>query len=300
MGRRGRAQPAGLARGVPHSVLAAALQGRLRRTRSALRVVRTVAHVNETSTWPLLARSASGYVSSFGELQGRRRSRPAEEARADALRRSRRSTTAPVAARQPARRARPIRTPSAGLDLKYQVAPGLTLTGTINPDFGQVEADPAVVNLGAFETFFSGAPAVLRRRLRQLRVQHRLQRRRLHGPLLFAPHRPLAASRSWTRPTDGYASQPANTTIYRRREADGPRRQVLDRRAERGDGARGRAHRVEAPSLDAIDVGRRAGDQLLGRRARAASSPTTRGWLHAHEHEPPADRRAARSCRAPP
>ena len=33
-------------------------------------IVRTVAHTNETSTWPLLARSASGYVSSFGDLRG--------------------------------------------------------------------------------------------------------------------------------------------------------------------------------------------------------------------------------------
>jgi hypothetical protein len=33
-------------------------------------VTRTVARANETSTWPLLARSASGYVSSFGELRG--------------------------------------------------------------------------------------------------------------------------------------------------------------------------------------------------------------------------------------
>jgi hypothetical protein len=44
---------------------------------------------------------------------------------------------------------------SLGVDLKYALRPGLTLTGTINPDFGQVEADPAVVNLSAFETFFS-------------------------------------------------------------------------------------------------------------------------------------------------
>ncbi len=43
---------------------------------------------------------------------------------------------------------------SVGLDLKYAVTPGLTLTATANPDFGQVEADPAVVNLDAFETFF--------------------------------------------------------------------------------------------------------------------------------------------------
>jgi hypothetical protein len=40
------------------------------------------------------------------------------------------------------------------LDLKYALRPGLTLTATANPDFGQVEADPAVVNLDAFETFF--------------------------------------------------------------------------------------------------------------------------------------------------
>src|SRR2546422_5843110 len=30
----------------------------------------------------------------------------------------------------------------------------LTLNATVNPDFGQVEVDPAVVNLSAFETFF--------------------------------------------------------------------------------------------------------------------------------------------------
>ncbi len=43
----------------------------------------------------------------------------------------------------------------AGLDLRYGLPRGLTLTATINPDFGQVEVDPAVVNLSAFETFFS-------------------------------------------------------------------------------------------------------------------------------------------------
>jgi hypothetical protein len=42
----------------------------------------------------------------------------------------------------------------AGLDLKYRVSSNLSLDGTINPDFGQVEVDPAVVNLTAFETFF--------------------------------------------------------------------------------------------------------------------------------------------------
>ncbi|MFN0181349.1 MAG: DUF5916 domain-containing protein [Gemmatimonadales bacterium] len=43
---------------------------------------------------------------------------------------------------------------SGGVDLKYGLTSDLTLDATINPDFGQVEADPAVVNLSAFETFF--------------------------------------------------------------------------------------------------------------------------------------------------
>src|SRR5438105_418131 len=41
-----------------------------------------------------------------------------------------------------------------GGDLKYRVASNLTLDATVNPDFGQVEADPGVLNLTAFETFF--------------------------------------------------------------------------------------------------------------------------------------------------
>ena len=41
-----------------------------------------------------------------------------------------------------------------GLDLKYGLGGGLTLDATLNPDFGQVEVDPAVVNLSDFETFF--------------------------------------------------------------------------------------------------------------------------------------------------
>ncbi len=40
---------------------------------------------------------------------------------------------------------------SAGADVKVGLPSGLTLTATLNPDFGQVEADPAVVNLSAFE-----------------------------------------------------------------------------------------------------------------------------------------------------
>jgi hypothetical protein len=43
---------------------------------------------------------------------------------------------------------------SAGVDVKYRATSNLTLDATINPDFGQVEVDPAVINLGVYETFF--------------------------------------------------------------------------------------------------------------------------------------------------
>jgi hypothetical protein len=43
---------------------------------------------------------------------------------------------------------------NAGLDLKTALSNNLTMNATVNPDFGQVEVDPAVVNLSAYETFF--------------------------------------------------------------------------------------------------------------------------------------------------
>jgi hypothetical protein len=43
---------------------------------------------------------------------------------------------------------------AVGLDAKYGLSSNVTLDATVNPDFGQVEVDPAVVNLSAFETFF--------------------------------------------------------------------------------------------------------------------------------------------------
>lgn len=42
----------------------------------------------------------------------------------------------------------------AGTDLRIGIGPSVTLSATVNPDFGQVEADPAVLNLSIFESFF--------------------------------------------------------------------------------------------------------------------------------------------------
>lgn len=116
-------------------------------------VVREVARLNETSTWPLLAKSASGYVSSFGSLTGLTGGR--SQKRLELV-----PYTVAQLATEPGEEGNPLQNTtdpgaSIGLDLKYAVTPALTFTATVNPDFGQVEADPAVVNLSAFETFFS-------------------------------------------------------------------------------------------------------------------------------------------------
>jgi hypothetical protein len=43
---------------------------------------------------------------------------------------------------------------NAGADIKYNLTSNLTLDATLNPDFGQVEVDPATLNLSAYETFY--------------------------------------------------------------------------------------------------------------------------------------------------
>ena len=45
-------------------------------------------------------------------------------------------------------------TQAIGMDVKYGITSNLTLDATVNPDFGQVEADPAELNLTVFESFF--------------------------------------------------------------------------------------------------------------------------------------------------
>ncbi len=106
----------------------------------------------ETSFWQFIPRDASGLVHCFGELRG-----------LDGLRPQRQVELTPYSVgRTRAFRAEPgnpFATGSrsslfGGLDGKVGVTSDLTLDFTIYPDFGQVEADPSVVNLTAFETYY--------------------------------------------------------------------------------------------------------------------------------------------------
>jgi len=103
---------------------------------------------NERIAWPLFRQSAAGLVSQFIEVAG-----------FDDLEAPRRLEAAPYVVTKNVQRMENgtrgrAQEFSVGADLKYRVATNLTLDATINPDFGQVEADPGVLNLTAYETFF--------------------------------------------------------------------------------------------------------------------------------------------------
>jgi hypothetical protein len=117
-------------------------------------IVRNVPARNEVSYWRLVSRRQTGWASRMGELVGLGTLRP-----------SRRMEVVPYVAAE-GRLARPAdpRDPfvaereggmRVGGDFRMGLGSAFTLDATINPDFGQVEADPAEVNLSQFETFFS-------------------------------------------------------------------------------------------------------------------------------------------------
>jgi Domain of unknown function (DUF5916)/Carbohydrate family 9 binding domain-like len=103
----------------------------------------------ERVSWPLYRRNQAGFVSQLGEIVG-----------ITGLSSPRRLEMSPYAVTKNVTLdkgnnefSHPQRF-TGGLDFKYGVTSNLTVDGTVNPDFGQVEADPAVLNLSAFETFF--------------------------------------------------------------------------------------------------------------------------------------------------
>lgn len=107
---------------------------------------------NERSYFSLESRRQYGRVSVFGRLTGLELAKGVSrlELRPYALTRGR---AGPVENGNPFDQPRDANA-SAGLDARYGIGANFTLDATVNPDFGQVEVDPAVINLSAFETFY--------------------------------------------------------------------------------------------------------------------------------------------------
>src|SRR5438093_1512921 len=122
--------------------------GRQRSNTFGLTVDRDLYRYAQRVSWPIIRQSQAGFVSQFGEIDG-----------LEGLEAPRRLEAAPYLVTKNVSefnstgigRTQDV---TVGGDLKYLVASNLKLDATINPDFGQVEADPGVLNLSAFETFF--------------------------------------------------------------------------------------------------------------------------------------------------
>ena len=117
-----------------------------------IQFTRDIARKKELVYWAPLSSQESGTVSKYGTLQGLKgiTSRWRLEVAPYALGRLQRATGDP---NNPFFKENdPFAT--LGMDLKYGLTGNFTLDVTMNPDFGQVEADPAQVNLTEFETFF--------------------------------------------------------------------------------------------------------------------------------------------------
>jgi hypothetical protein len=116
-------------------------------------VVRRVARTKEESAWSPWPRSSDEFVSKFGIVSG-----------IDKVKPGRRLELLPYVTggleSMPVEEADPLNDPvtprgNVGIDLKYGIGSAFTLSAAINPDFGQVEADPSRINLGANELFFA-------------------------------------------------------------------------------------------------------------------------------------------------
>jgi len=119
-----------------------------------LDVARVLYRKNETTFWQHIPRDAPGMVHLFGELKGLDQIKPRKIFDVTPYGVARTETFKSVP-ENPFQSKGKLSKLNGGIDAKIGVTNNMTMDLTINPDFGQVEADPSVVNLSAYETFFN-------------------------------------------------------------------------------------------------------------------------------------------------
>jgi hypothetical protein len=117
-----------------------------------LNVFRYMQGLGQDTAWRTWDRQQAGFVSNFGELTGLKGIHAPRQLEVLPYFVQRETDHAMISS--PARPDRLDGFQDVGADLKYGVTSDLTLNATVQPDFGQVEADPAVLNLSPFETSF--------------------------------------------------------------------------------------------------------------------------------------------------
>ncbi len=118
-----------------------------------LQVLRYIFRKDELSSWQLMSRETAGFTSQFGTINGIKNIKPKNSLNLTpyVVARTERFEKEPD---NPFRSSGKKNGLEAGLDAKIGLTNYLTMDLTINPDFGQVEADPSQVNLSTYETFF--------------------------------------------------------------------------------------------------------------------------------------------------
>lgn len=117
-----------------------------------LEVMRRLFREEERSVWQRLPVDTPGFVSEFGELHGLKNIEPQKQLEIQPYTVGR-VETFEAEADNPFRDGNDAEI-TAGLDAKIGITNDLTLDLTINPDFGQVEADPSRIALDGFQIFF--------------------------------------------------------------------------------------------------------------------------------------------------
>ena len=118
-----------------------------------MQVWRTIDRLNENDMWAFWRANEYGGPAYFGTLEGMNiKSQPRQVEIVPYVTSRAKFARAPSGDPYNDNRDTNFR---AGADLKLNITSNLTLDATVNPDFGQVEVDPAVVNLSVFETTFN-------------------------------------------------------------------------------------------------------------------------------------------------
>ncbi len=117
-----------------------------------LQSTRRYFRAEERSVWQRVPRDAPGWVSEFGELRGLVNLEPQKQLEIQPFLVLQQKTY-PKEEGNPYRDGNDLKL-NGGLDAKIGITNDLTLDLTINPDFGQVEADPATIALDGFQVFF--------------------------------------------------------------------------------------------------------------------------------------------------
>lgn len=114
---------------------------------------RKIERLNERVDFVRVPKKENGWVSRFADLTGIRNINPPPRLEFLPYVVSSNKQTNQVAAGDPFNDGN-MYSGNFGADVKIGLGSNLTLNATVNPDFGQVEVDPAVVNLSQFETFY--------------------------------------------------------------------------------------------------------------------------------------------------